>query len=39
MVWGSNSISESKLTLSASPAVLFILSAARLRVIFDLKME
>ncbi|AKH39004.1 hypothetical protein AAW31_16255 [Nitrosomonas communis] len=37
----SNSISKkSKLTLSASPCrITFILSAARLRVIFDLEME
>ncbi len=35
------SISKSKLSLSASPyrIILFILSAVRLRVIFDLEME
>ncbi|SFN01351.1 hypothetical protein SAMN05421863_10852 [Nitrosomonas communis] len=33
------SISKSKLTMSASPCRIILLSAARLRVIFDLVME
>ena len=32
-------ISRSKLTLSASPCVLLIVFAARLRVMFDLEMK